>query len=228
MQQVKLLSWNIWGGVYLPEVTRYLIDAKADIIALQEAEESGATNTAEVLANELGYSFVYSRSMEYEWQGEMTNRGNAVLSKFPIIGSTPHLLSGVKPRTAMQADIRINNYILQVVSVHLVHTGDQEGQAEHLLNVTPKNKTVIMGDFNATPDSRIIERMRESVRDTDKKDLPSWCLYPDGPGESKPDMVISKYDYIFVSEDLHANDFAVGDSKGSDHLPVSVMLELGQ
>lgn len=228
MEQVKLISWNIWGGVFLPEIIRYLIDAKAGIVALQEAEESGVTNTAEIIAKELRYSFVYTRSMEYEWEGKMTNRGNAVLSKFPIIGSTPHLLSGAKQRTAMQADIRMHNHILHVVSVHLVHTGDQESQTEQLLSVVPNNNTVIMGDFNAVPYSKTIERMRAVFRDTDQKDLPSWCLYPDGPGESKPNKVISKYDYIFVSEDLPANSFAVGDTKGSDHLPVSVMLELGQ
>lgn len=228
MERVKLLSWNIWGGIFLPEIIRYLKYTNADIVGLQEAEEAGDTNTAEILAKECGYSFVYTRSMEYEWKGRMTNRGNAVLSRFPIVGHKTHLLNGEKPRTAMQADIRVDNRILHVVSVHLVHTGDQENQAERLLNLVPKNNAVIMGDFNATPDSKTIERMRASFRDTDQKDLPSWCLYPDGPEECKPDKVISKYDYIFVSYDLRVNGFAVGDTKGSDHLPVSAMFEHGQ
>ena len=38
---VPILSWNIWGGMFLPVVTGFLNHAKADIIALQEVEEQG-------------------------------------------------------------------------------------------------------------------------------------------------------------------------------------------
>ncbi len=38
---MRLLSWNVWGGLFLPVITGYLRHAKADIIALQEVEEQG-------------------------------------------------------------------------------------------------------------------------------------------------------------------------------------------
>lgn len=54
---VKLLSWNIWGGQYLPEIVDFLKKEKADIIALQEVIEdlNGANNVAKIIAQKLRY-----------------------------------------------------------------------------------------------------------------------------------------------------------------------------
>lgn len=229
MQQVKLLSWNIWGGKYLPEVYKFLIKTDADIVALQEAEEVDNTNTAEVIAKSLGYHCVYTRSMEYESDGGKSYRGNAVLSKYPIVGSTPHILSAHESRNAMQADIEVEENIIHVVSVHLIHAHQQESaiqetQAHNLIQSVPKEQTVIMGDFNALPESNTIQLMRNAFRDSDLTDKPTWCLYPDGCEVCKPDKVNWKLDYMFYTPDLAVTDFAVGDSKGSDHLPIVLTL----
>lgn len=228
--QVSIASWNIWGGIYLPEVYKFLIKTDADIVALQEAEEMDNTNTAEVIAKSLGYHFVYTRSMEYDSDGTKSYRGNAVLSKYPIAGSSAYTLSTEHARAAMQADIPIAGSIIHIVSVHLVHAHQQvsavqEEQAGNLIHAVPKERTVIMGDFNALPESRTIQLMRGAFRDPDTADKPTWCLYPDGCRVCKPDKVQWKLDYMFHTPDLAVDDFAVGDSRGSDHLPIVATLK---
>lgn len=223
--QITIASWNIWGGMFLPDVYKFLIKTDADIVALQEAEESDNTNTAEVIAKSLGYACVYTRSMGYEHDGKRSYRGNAVLSKFPIVQSTPHILSSQQSRTAVQADIMVGDRVLHVVSVHLIHSHQkesslQEEQAKNLINAVPKERTVIMGDFNALPESRAIQVMRKVFKDADLSGEPTWCLYPDGCEVCKPDKVQWKLDYMFCTPDITVSDFAVGDSRGSDHLPI--------
>jgi len=223
--QITIASWNIWGGIFLPEVYKFLIQTDADIVALQEAEELDNTNTAEVIAKSLGYTCAYTRSMEYESGGKKSYRGNAVLSRFPIVQSTSHILSPEQSRTAIQADLMVGDDLLHIVSVHLIHSHQkesplQEEQVHTLINAVPKERTVIMGDFNALPESNSIQQMRKVFRDSDLSNTPTWCLYPDGCEVCKPDRVQWKLDYMFSTQDISVRDFAVGVSKGSDHLPI--------
>jgi len=227
---IKLVSWNIWRGVFLPKVTEFLKSSHADIIALQEVEETDEyINTASVLSETLDYEYVYARSMAYEIDGVMRYFGNAILSKHHIAGSRSHILSDDQSRSAIQADIAVNDSVLHVVSVHLVHSHQQpspiqEQQVKNLVSVVPKENTIIMGDFNSLPESKTIELMTSSFTDTDGMNVPSWCLYPKGCDYCKPDKVMWKLDYIFISPAIKSHNFMAGDSKGSDHLPVSVIL----
>ncbi len=223
---IRLLSWNIWGGQFLPEVTGFLGHAHADIIALQESQEQDSeVNTAKTIAASLGYEYVYARSMQYLVGGREMYRGNAILSKYPITASAVHILSKEQSRTALQADIHIDEITLHVLSVHLIHSHQhpsplQLEQTSSLLRAAPKEKTVIMGDFNSLPESEPIRVMQKTFTDTDPAKTPSWCLYPDGCEICKPERVEWKLDYIFVSRDIRFKNFRVGDSKGSDHLPI--------
>lgn len=229
---IKLVSWNIWGGIYMPAVTEFLKVSQADVIALQEVEESDEyVNSASILADQLDYEYVYARSMEYNNHGVLSYRGNAILSKHHIAGSRSHLLSSSDSRTAMQADIAIGNVVLHAISVHLVGAVNndpsrQEEQVRTLLDVIPKEHTVIMGDFNAVAESKTIGYLRKTFMDTDADVLPTWCMYPDGPDMPQPDKVVSKYDYIFVSPGMKTHTFEASHTRASDHLPVSVHLSI--
>ncbi len=227
---IKLISWNIWRGVYLPAVTDFLKSSNADIIALQEVEETDEyVNTASTLADSLDYEYVYARSMAYEIDGIMRYFGNAILSKHHIAGSRSHALSEEQTRTAMQADIAVNDSVLHAVSAHLIHSHQQpsliqEQQMKNLVSAVPKENTVIMGDFNSLPESRAIEYMKHAFTDTDDSHVPTWCLYPEGCEQCRIDQVLWKLDYIFVSPAMKSHNFMAGESKGSDHLPISVIL----
>lgn len=229
--KIKILSWNIWGGKYLDGVVDFLQAAHADIIGLQEVVEEGSGNSAQTIAEKLGYQYVcYGRAMSMSVEGKEVTLGNAVISKYPIVESKRHVLSDEKSRVAVQADIKIGNETLHVFSAHLVHTHQkpsdiQEKQTDTLTSLLPKEKTVLMGDFNALPESSVIRRMNEVLVNTESKaSTPTWSVYPEKCCPMK--SVQCKLDYIFTTPDLKSESFVVSSSKASDHLPVSVVLEL--
>ena len=243
--QLKILSWNIWGGQYLQQVVDFLKESKSDIIGLQEVsrDPGGANDAAEIIGKQLGYRWVYGaikrlKASEIGWKSEKTMEwGNAVLSKYEIIGNKNHSLSEAHQRFALEAIIRVNTKTLHVFSTHLVHIHQKptetqeklethEMQAASLIKLLPKENTIVMGDFNAAPESAAIRKMRETLSDTDPASTPTWSVYPEGCPVCKPRAVDTKLDYIFTSKDLKTNSFKVGSSKGSDHLPISVLAEL--
>lgn len=231
MMKIKLLSWNIWGGIMFPGILRYLAETNADIVALQEVCEEEGSNTAEKLAERLGYQYCYAYNMDCLWEGKATRRGNAILSKYPIRTMHRYILSSVLPRTVIRGDIAIGNSVLHVISIHLVpHFPDtphlQREQVTSLVRELPKEKTVIMGDMNNVPTSEPLTVMTQYFTDSDVRGVPTWCLYPDGPAHEKKESVVWKYDYILSTSDLCVTDFAVGTSNASDHLPVIAMLTL--
>jgi len=76
---------------------------------------------------------------------------------------------------------------------------------------------VVMGDFNATPFSRIVQSFAASLDLTRQTSLPSWPSY-----FGVPQLAI---DHIFTSAGIRALDGEqIGDAAGSDHYPVSVTL----
>ena len=83
-----------------------------------------------------------------------------------------------------------------------------------------------MGDFNATSDSKTILKVKESFIDVDSNNEPTWSVYPEGCVTCNPQKIDIRLDYIFTTKDIKTHSYRVEDSKGSDHLPISVMAEL--
>lgn len=230
---VKIVSWNIWEGKYFADIINFLKTTSADIISLQEVvqEKGGRTNTAKIIANNLGYEFVYATASETEKEGRSLDRGNAILSKHKIVRDKIYTLSETDSRTAIEVDIVIENTTLHVFNTHLIHTHQKQSdtqnlQANSLVKVLPKTKTLLMGDFNATPESDTVKIVTKVLKNTDASNFPTWSVYSDGCQMCKPTSVYIKLDYIFASKDIKSKSFEVGSSKGSDHLPISVEIEI--
>ncbi|MDO8487267.1 MAG: endonuclease/exonuclease/phosphatase family protein [Candidatus Curtissbacteria bacterium] len=230
---LKIISWNIWEGKYFTGIIDFLKKSDADIIGFQEAvqEKDGKANTAQLIANELGYEFVYATTCEIEKDGRILDRGNAILSKHRIIENKTYVLSEIDKRTAIGADIEVKGTKLHVFNTHLIHThqkpsGTQNLQAKNLIEVLPKRATILMGDFNAVPGSVAVKKISKVLKNTDTSNLPTWCVYPEGCKVCKPKGVEYKLDYIFVSQDIKCKLFEVGSSKGSDHLPISAIIQI--
>src|SRR3989304_6742529 len=235
--QIKLLSWNIWGGRHIDEVIDILKNANADIIALQEVIKEKDTNTALTIADRLKYESVYALEMPIssKWTGPVREKeetlmfGNAILSKHKIVFSKNYELSTEESRIAISVDISIGDSILHVFSIHLKHihvtkndpkvVGFLKGQADKLASLLPPERTIVMGDFNALPESYTIRKMRSTMQDTEKgSSTPTWSVYPEGCDICAPKRVEYKLDYIFVSKDLKTKEFKIGDSNGYNHL----------
>lgn len=228
---IHLLSWNIWFGTYYEKVLKYLQHSHADIIGLQEVTQTpeGNDNIGEKLARKLGYSYVYATGMDLRPYGKPLVMGNAILSRFPIQTSRTHILSPKKEsRSAIQADILIDHSVLHVVSTHLVHTHQQPSsiqkkQARDLITKLPKDCLIVMGDFNATPDTHCIQIMRKALRKVDGNSTkPTWSVYPEGCTVCSPKSLSIRLDYFFVTQDIRTKNFRIEQTDGSDHLPISM------
>ena len=83
-----------------------------------------------------------------------------------------------------------------------------------------------MGDFNATPESPVIKSIQKVLVDSDPSSTPTWSVYPEGCRICNPQKLDTCLDYIFTSIDLKTSSFKVEESKASDHLPISVVVEI--
>lgn len=228
--QLKIVSWNIYGGRKLPEIIKCLTEANADIIGLQEVleDENGANNGAKAIADVLGYNYTYetttllipSISHLLEKHGIEKNMGwgNAILSKYEISEKNTHVLSRDRKRTALEAAVRVEGKNLHVFSTHLVYASVQPSetqsvQAQNLLKVLPKENGLVMGNFNATPDSKIIEDMKRVMVNTEE-DPTTYTA--DG----------KKMDYIFSTADIKTISSGTIASQASDHLPIYAIIEI--
>jgi endonuclease/exonuclease/phosphatase family metal-dependent hydrolase len=230
MSQLKIVSWNIWGGKNLPEIIDCLKKENPDVIGLQEVlqDEGGGNNHAKTIAEALGYTYVYEtttlllplishllKELDIEKNMEW---GNAILSKYKITDHNVHVLSDSRKRVALEATIKFENKDLHFFSTHLVYAPIQPNevqavQAENLLKILPKENAIVVGDFNATPDSEVIQHVNKVMLDTESD---STKFTSEG----------KKIDYIFSTTDIKTISSGTIVSQASDHLPVYSIIEM--
>ncbi len=233
---VKILSWNIWFNGYFDEMTQFLKRGDFDVIGLQEVVENEKERDTIAFLAGLGYHHVFSPAFMLEKDGRIV--GNAIFSKYEIVRHAIHELPSAAPntfrtenRSAVSADINVGGTTLHVRCTHLLHTHQQTSeiqamQVTNLMKVLPQDHTIVMGDFNATPESPIIQKMSAAFINTDPSFAPTWGQYPEGCNVCKPQSIDTRLDYIFTSKDIVIHSPIVETSRASDHLPISVMVEL--
>lgn len=230
--EYKILSWNIWFRGNIQKISAFLEQSEADIIGLQEViVEHKTIELAKRFTEHLGYRHAFATSFEHDIDGIKVKVGNAIFSKFPIKKTKIHHLSTTINRVALQTDIEIDSAIIHVFNTHLIHTHQkpsqlQNEQTTNLAKVLPSSKTILMGDFNALPNSNPINIIERLLRNTDRNDLPTWSVYPEGCEHCSPKGLLYKLDNIFVSPDMTYSNFLVEKSEASDHLPISVTIEI--
>lgn len=228
--QLKVLSWNIWIDGYFDEYKKLLDRVDADIIGLQEVKDDDKERDVISYLAGKGYHHTFF-PVRKRWGEETFSDGPALFTKLPMLGTESYNLSKEDMRGAVRADIQAGDRVLQVFSTHTIHTHQerkesQMEQIESLTRIVPSENGIIMGDFNAVPGSDAIKRMKEVLVDTDPDSLPTWSVYPKGCSVCDPQVVDTRLDYIFTTKDLKTHSFKVEDSKGSDHLPISVVVEV--
>lgn len=241
--KLKILSWNIWCGTHLDEAIKFLKNADADIIALQEVAKDDRGNIVEIIAKELGYNYVHAVDMDmplkflpgYKSDNKRKIKfGDAILSRHTITNSKTYELSNENNfrRLVSEADIKIGNKILHIFSIHLKHTHQkqldlQDFEAENLLKLLPEKNTIVMGDFNSLPESTVIQKINTVLQDTEVGSAtPTWSVYKEGCIGCLVESIKYKLDYIFTSKDIKTSSFKVYNSKASDHLPISAIIEI--
>jgi len=227
---MKILSWNIWVDGDFEGFKRFVSAADADIIGLQEVKDDDPGRDVIGYLENLGYRYAFART-EQIWDGKVYRHGPAVFSRLPVIDFATYLLDEEDERAVARVDVDLDGTTVHIFSTHLIHThqkpsAQQEAQATKLIGLLPSEHTVVMGDFNATPDSKAITMMKEVLTDTDPSSTPTWSTHIEGCTICKLQVVNTRLDYIFISRDLKAHSFEVGQSEASDHLPISVVVEI--
>jgi endonuclease/exonuclease/phosphatase family metal-dependent hydrolase len=168
--RLRVLTWNLWWRfgpweARRPAIAATLARLDADVICLQEVWDDGTVNLAAELAASLGFHHVYGARLDID----EVRFGNAVLSRWPIVGSEVLPLPADEEleelRTCVRADIDGPRGALQVFSTHLNWRFDQsatrQDQVEAICAFIDASRPeggravppILCGDFNADPDS---------------------------------------------------------------------------
>lgn len=148
--------------------------------------------------------------------------GNGLLSKYKITHAEmipiPDPLvkdedAYYETRCILKAEVDVLGGITVLVSHFGLAKAEQKNAVKTICETLGKNpeKTILMGDFNVTPDCEFLNPIKEVLNDTatgyDEKDLLSWPAI----------NAERKIDYIFVSKDFKVERTFVADEVGSDH-----------
>lgn len=229
---VRVMDYNLHDAVNTdgrvdPEaLARQIEESGADIVGLQEVSRGwliwGGMDMLTWLSQRLEMPYVWGPTADEQW-------GNAILSRYPIVDVEFYDLPPddvLLLRGYIWAEFDIDGFILTVVDTHFSERDDQDfiraTQSSEILATWNGNPaTVIMGDFNALPDSQAINLMLEAGLIDISREIgvqPTFTYY-----SANPDHQI---DYIFVTSDLGYRDFVIPETPASDHLPLAVTVEL--
>lgn len=216
-------------------------DAGADVIALQAVRRhkdvEGGLDQGRQLADALGFAHRCFRPAHRKEDG--SEDGVALLSRLPMGASVARGLStrpGTEdpwPRVMVRADVQAARGSVSVVNAHLSWVPEQnEDNVVELLAFLQERPgpTVLVGDFNAAPESPSLARLREAgfvdawrrVRPAEK----GYTFEAHAPDQ--------RIDYVLVSPELAARledirlvgDIPFQGARGADHLGLAVRLEL--
>lgn len=154
---LTVATWNIHGAVgadrrYAPaRIADVLAEIEADVFALQEVplDEDVPEPCLAILARATGFE----RAAGVTCTIDGRCRGNAVLSRFPIVDTRAIDLSfgHREPRGALDADLDCGAARLRVVAVHLgLLPAERRAQIRRLLNAfdTDRLPVILLGDIN--------------------------------------------------------------------------------
>lgn len=230
-KEMTIVSYNIKHGVNmqnelkLEDTAKVLKELKADVIALQEVDHE-ATRSDKVkqtvfLAKALGMHQVFGKAMDFQGGGY----GQAILSKYPILESKVHKLPGDgEPRIALEVIVEpVKGKKISFVSIHLDYRSEEKRQPQikALLKALRKVKhpVVLLGDFNATPESDSMKLFKSEWHNVPKVGNPLTV-----PANIPTDEI----DYFLLrgwkTEGVTCK--VIEEKNVSDHRPLKIVIEL--
>ncbi len=238
MNKLKIASFNIFSTRRYPDSDKLDMNFSADvikkympdIIGLNEVSSGPAFGEQpKEIAEITGHNYHSFAPILHLPKGR--EYGNGLMSKYPIISAEmikipdPEVKDEegyYESRCILKAEVDVLGGITVLVS-HFGLVGSEKKNAVEtvmkLLGENPK-RTILMGDFNMTPDDEILRPLYETLNDTangyDEKELLSW----------PSDGAQRKIDYIFVSKDFKVEKTYTADEIGSDHKMILTEIEL--
>lgn len=200
----------------------------ADIIGLNEIRDKGKSKQfqeqAKILADRLGYYYYFAKAIDFDG---VNPYGNAILSRFPIISAETILVPDpevpsydgyYETRCLLKAKIDLWDGI-DVCVIHFgLNPDEQENAVNTVLANICKEKCILMGDFNITPDNPILVPINDRMYDTAKLFSKELLSFP----SDEPRI---KIDYIFTSHDIKVLSADIPADIVSDHRPYIAVIE---
>ena len=183
---------------------------------------------AKEIADRLGMYYYFAPAINFNGRGPY---GNAFVSKYPIlqcenipIPDPEEKREGhyYETRCILKAVI---DFAGRPVTVFVTHFGLSPEEAMNASETVVKSVSavstpkILMGDFNLTPESPILDPIRIVLADTaDVFDKPKLSFPSDDPNV--------KIDYIFVSDDIKILSADIPEIIASDHRPYVAVLDI--
>lgn len=235
---IRALSYNMHHGAAidgtggLPWIAKEINESGADVVGLQEVdkhwgERSDWHDQATLLADRLGMYVAFGANLDLDPEPGDTERrqfGTAVLSRYPIVSATNHLLTNIeypeKPteqRGLLHAVIDVGGAHLDFYNTHLDHQRAEQriSQVEEILDVVEDNPGagILVGDLNATPEVEEVQMLTEGP-------FEDAFAGSDGDFTFPADEPIKRIDYLLATDAASITDAEVMASEASDHLPL--------
>lgn len=233
-QTVRILTYNIHHAnppsrpnvIDLDAIAKVIIDAKADVIGIQEVDihvsRSEMQNQAELLAELTGMEYYFSKGINLE-KGYY---GTLILTKHKIVGKRRYdLPMPVKSenRSLAIVDVELpNGKVISVANTHLDLKEENRIEQVKYINETVdlySRPFILLGDLNAKPESKPIQVLEEQfVRNTKTNKPTSPNVNPR-----------NEIDYIMLSKNSKFSWIkyeVIFEEYASDHLPLLAEIEL--
>lgn len=198
-----------------------IIKCGADIVGLNEMRDKGKDpdydSQTEILAKLTGLKYHYfAKAIDVNGENPY---GNAFLSQYPIVSAKTIPVPDPNPKTGTnyyETRCLLKAKLENGVTVLVIHFGlnpdEQKCAVNTVIENLEKEKCILVGDFNVTPENGVLKPIRERMKDTaDLFDKPLLSFPSDNPDR--------KIDYIFVSRDVEVTSSDIPAIVASDHRP---------
>jgi endonuclease/exonuclease/phosphatase family metal-dependent hydrolase len=243
---IRIMTWNVSTGSQWKSIVKFGRSQEVDIIGLQEVdnnfrESTRSLDACKAIGDALGFYTVYCPSIEISLGDSARQYGNCIVSKHPIMKHRRYLLNPeavwdgktaeTEPRTLLHATIRILDADLHFMTLHLaysrgfIYSDSRMRQVQKVIDVIERNSSypiVLLGDFNALPNSPEIAEIEQYLENTDKKGRTKTWTTRDScfQGWYVPKGLKYKVDYIFVSKSISYQIVKIPRTDISDHVPI--------
>lgn len=250
--KIKVLNLNIFQGNFLNEAIEFIKQQDADIVCLQEVYDGVEPDledkyrTLSILKSRLDYQYYdFAPATIDVYPFGKVPQGNLIISKLPIIRSEVKFFSGslserdpddpktwpVTPRNLQSAAVDLPEGELNIFNLQGVwdldgdnFSSQRQAMTETIIEaVKDKQRTVLAGDTNATPNGRAIKDIKEHLEDVFGDSLVSTFNMKQ---KTNPGYATAVVDFIFVSRDIKVIERSCPNVDISDHLPLVATLEV--
>lgn len=228
---LTVVSFNIQFGIRLEEAKKALLSfpfQKADIVLLQEMDESGTI----YLSEQLNYNYLYYPISTHPKHNRKF--GNAILSKWPISKPEKIILPHAQPinglmRSVTSGIIHFGDMDIKTYSIHMetpvMHRFKRIQQLQHTIDrinaVNHTDYVVFGGDFN----SLFTRDVRDMVDLCLSNNL-NWASKDVGHSLAKYKFVKLTLDHIFSKGFEIVASGKIENTVASDHFPIWTKLKI--